>query len=458
MERSSDWLWFIDDAIGHGTLAFESDSAGRTRRPAAHPVVGEAVSLHVRGASEAALRIMQDAITAGDTDALLVAGQIHFEMGRYDDAASDFQKLVQWSPTSRVANFNHGLALAKTGRWSAAIESLQRAAVRDPERFEIWLTLGLCLLNEQRGEEAATCFKQVLTLRPEYVLGLLGQAAAQFLTGNHRGALNIYQRLLEAQPERWQLMVNALAAATALGDTEMMVDLSHRILRIQPEHVPALTIVAANAIKQEDFESARTWLAGLAEAELQSFDNWFNLACCCERLNELEQAEEAYGRALELCPHAPDALAGRARILTRLRRFVAAKADWELLLAFGTEPAARSEAAVALVEIAFEQDNVAEALRRASDPAVEDAGVFYRVAWRCHEDGLIDEAAGFYRRTIERDPRSSGAYLNLGRILATRGEDERSRELLMTAIRIDPSLAETYFAFRGDSRCCLSEG
>jgi protein O-GlcNAc transferase len=450
MERSQEWLWFSDEELDHRPLAVDTEVSSRSR-PVSNRALAEAVRLHLGHASEAALELVAPAIAAGDSDALLLAGQIHFELGRFKEAASDFAQLGQSRPSSRVASFNQGLALARLRHWTPAIDCLRRAAVRDPERFEIWYTLGICLLRERRAEEAAACFGQVLKLRPEYVPGLLGHAAALQLAEEHQQALAVYERLIDSQRERPELFLNAMAAASALNDRKKICELARRLLQAEPRHPTALAALASDAIEQDDLANAVIWYRALAEAEPRTFENWFNLACCYERTGHDEQAAGAFGRALELEPAACDALQARARCLLRLGRQAQAKADWESLLRVARAPEFRSAAAAALAAIATGQGDLAEALRLESEADIADAGILHSLAWCCHRDGQLDEAARLYRKALDIDPDRAGARFNLGLILECEDERQTAREHLATAIRTDPKLAGSYFAMRQES-------
>ena len=455
IEHSVEWLWFIDEELAHKPLAVDPDMPRRAKRPASQPALGEAIRLHLGGAPEAALDLLQPAIAACDSDALFLAGQIRFELGRFEDAAAAFRKLGEWCPGSRIASFNHGLALAKLRKWTSAIEWLQRAAVRDPERFEGWFALGVCLLGERRGDEADACFHQVLKLRPEYVPALLGHAVALHLQGEYLGALAIYQRLLESQPERPELLANALAAASALSDRKTSGELARRLLRVLPGHPAALAEVASAAIEQGNFVDGARWCSALAEATPGSFENWFNLANCRQRAGQHGDAIRAFDHALELRPEDADTLEGRADALfasglvhAQLGRWGPAASAFEQCLA---HPSLKAAATDALTLIAIEQCDIEQALRRHQETGIGDPAVLYNLAWFCHRHGRLDDARRLYCQVLEKEPGRAEALLNLSYILAWRGDHEDAEELLKAAIRIEPGLAGSFYAVRGES-------
>lgn len=333
MTRDSDqWLWFIDDELVQECLSVDRFESHANKRASIHPALTEAVQLHLDGAANKALGALTAAVSEGDVDALLLAGQIHAELKRFDEAAKDYARLAELCPSHRVASFNQGLCLAKLRQYPAAVECLQQAALRDPSRAEVWFTLGICLISVRRESEAVTCFEHSLNLRQEYVPALLGHAAALHLSARHGDALQIYERLLQVQPERKELLQNALAAAQACGDCEKSNEFGIRLLAVNPDDEFALAALASNALNRRQFPEAIQFLKQRASADPLCFENWFNLAVCYQRTGRPAEAAEAFRQALALNPQDPEALEGRAAGLAAIGERSEATDAWDILL------------------------------------------------------------------------------------------------------------------------------
>lgn len=313
MQPAPQWLWFVDDDLVHKFLALDPENPRLAKRASAHPALTTAVRLRLEGKPDRALEQLRPALDAGDEDALLLAGQIRFELCRFDEAAATYGELAESCPANRVASFNQGLCLARLHRWTAAIDCLQKAAVREPERMEVWLTLGICLLNAKRTPGADACFKQALKLRPDYVPALLGRAAAFQLLGDAAGALAIYDKLLQAQPERLEILANAVGAAAALRDHERVSELARRLLELKPRHPAACVALASVAMDRGEYPEAVRRCTELTQIMPDSFDNWFNLGVCYQHTGEHQLAVAAFERSLEIDGKSADAWEGKAR-------------------------------------------------------------------------------------------------------------------------------------------------
>ena len=63
------------------------------------------------------------------------------------------------------------------------------------------------------------------------------------------------------------------------------------------------------------------------------------------------------------------------------------------------------------------------------------------------ETGRITSARILYERLRDMQPASPEICVNLGRVLASAGEDEEAQECYANAILLDPSYGNAYFNF-----------
>ncbi len=468
------WLWFVDDDLVHTFLALDPENPRLAKRASAHPALTAAVRSRLDGQPDRAIEQLRPAIEAGDEDALLLAGQIRFELCRFDEAAATFGLLAERQPANRVASFNQGLCLARLHKWPQAVDCLQKAAVRDPERMEVWLVLGVCLLNAKRTPGADACFKQALKLKPDYVPALVGRAVAFQLLGDHAGASAIYERLLEAQPDRVELLANAVGAASAAGDHERTRALANRLLELKPGHPAAGIALASSALARGDYPEAIRLSTELTRALPDSADNWFNLGLCHSRVGRHDAAVEALDRALEIDGANADAHEARARACLAAGRTGEAIRSWEAVVReapdrigawFQMGRAHYESGEWQAAAAAFEQctqrgvDYPAEAvvnlglsrwkagMREEARDALEFALV-REAGCREAQAALVaieieaGDAAAAVRRYREFNARDPEMVYNLALLCHERGELKDAAQFYRKAIEFDPGLAE----------------
>jgi superkiller protein 3 len=325
------WLHFVDDELVNRPLAHDTGVVSTKKRPGAWPGLGEALRLYERGEVDAAFDCLTPALTAGDPDAHLLAAQIRVEAGRFEDALLEYRRFAELCPENRFTSFNEGLCLLAARDFGTAVDCFERSAVRDPDRWEVWFSLGIALVHQRRGSEAEACFKHVLRLNPEYVPALAAQAAALQIANCHADALAIYERLLEHDPEQPELLANALSSALATRH-DQTTSLATRLLAVSPSNLQALIALAGVALDKRLFSEAIRYSSEIAKLDPTLAQNWYNLGECYRRTGRHAEAVQAFEHAIEREPHDLEALEAKARSLTVLGRTAEAQRDWESLL------------------------------------------------------------------------------------------------------------------------------
>ncbi|MEQ8167516.1 MAG: tetratricopeptide repeat protein [Candidatus Eremiobacterota bacterium] len=63
----------------------------------------------------------------------------------------------------------HGVKLFNEGKYEEAIYCYDRALVRDPDSYQIWINKGNAYFKPGNYEKACGCYNEVLKHKPEYV-------------------------------------------------------------------------------------------------------------------------------------------------------------------------------------------------------------------------------------------------------------------------------------------------
>lgn len=397
---STQWAWIGDERPVQTQLNVERFDSERPGHPASDAAVVIALRLRLEGLPQEALRVLST--VKDDLDALLLGGQILFEMEQFEEAAERYAELSRRDADHPFASFNHGICLARHGNWKAAAESLQRAVVLNPDMPKAWFALGVCLLNQGLSTEAKSCFSRSTKIAPDYAPALFGLAAALQVQGKHSEALAIYERMLETQTDGKELLSNALAAAMDAGDTSMAATFATRLLRVHTQSPAALFALFSLAADRGDFRDAANWCTQLAEAKPESFDDHFNLGVCYQRLGRYNDGVGAFENALELKSDETEALEGLAQCLSELSD-ARAKDVWRRLL-----------------ELVPEQHDY-----------------WFRLGLLHFDSGELKDAANAFETCVRLTPDSLDAWLNLATTRCSSGETDRALEAYKTALSLD---------------------
>ncbi len=403
------WVWLSDEALEDAPLKVESDDPGDHRR-AAHPSVVRGLELHLRGETERALAELSTAAAAQESraEALLLSGQILFERGRFEEAAERFRKLAEAAPDHRTAQFNRGVALVRLGRWGEAVDCFQRAAIAAPERAAAWFGMGVSLLHERRGAEARAAFEQSLKLRPGHVPSLAGEAAALQMEKKYPAALAIYRRLLAEQKDVPELLANALSAAVEARERNLVREWAGRLLELDPACPAPWLAQAVAAIDAGDLREGARFADRFARSEPESFEDWYNLGLCYQRLDRPADAFRAFEQAAALRP---------------------AHADTRKLLTL----------------LAIELKDVEAAARYHQSLGGKSWEISFQLGLLFQDERRLKEAADLYREALRLKPDCVEALINMGHVLRELGQPDKARDCWRKAVELRPEIASQYF-------------
>lgn len=212
-----------------------------------------------------ALPHLRAALANGPADPFLTIELVRvlIALGELDEAATllDQLRLPGKEPLRLRA-----MLLQRRGAFAEAASLYQDIVSADPQDFESWGNLGICLLTTDRAPEALAAFSRSLGLRPDRLAVRQKWVEAHFVAGTGELALAELRNLARKDPSDANLWV-------AIGHVERLLDRPDESLAaieqaLQCDEFNADALVAlAEAVEQrndlERFESAVTRIAKL---------------------------------------------------------------------------------------------------------------------------------------------------------------------------------------------------
>ena len=144
---------------------------------------------------ETVLRRTPDDVGLHDDVALL-----YLEVGRIDNAISQFTESTRLVPGKAAAHFNLGTALVAAGRMNEAMVRFRKALELDPDYTPSLNNLGSLLAASGQLEEAAACYRRVLEIAPRSAPALNNLGSVLMRLDRAEEALTYLRRALEINP------------------------------------------------------------------------------------------------------------------------------------------------------------------------------------------------------------------------------------------------------------------
>jgi len=127
-------------------------------------------------------------------------GTVYNGTGKYEEARTEFERVLQRDSTSDDAYRGLGLAYERMGKFDEAEQTYRRAIQVRPDYWGGYNVLGAFLHRRARYDEAAKIFAQVIALAPDNVRGYSNLGAMMLLQGRYGDAVPLLQRAVAIRP------------------------------------------------------------------------------------------------------------------------------------------------------------------------------------------------------------------------------------------------------------------
>jgi tetratricopeptide (TPR) repeat protein len=235
------------------------------------------------------------------------------------------------------------------------------------------------------------------------------------------------------------------------NDIKEAQNLYNKILEIDPNHSQALNNIAVIFTNLKDYQKAKKYFEKAIKINPNYADAHYNLGNIFKDLGEHQKAKECYEKAIELNPNHVDAHYNLGAIFGDLGENQKAKECYEKAIELNPNH----------VDAHYNLGNIFKDLRESQkakdcfekaieiDPSFEHAlnnlGVIFQ---RLGEDQKAKEC---YEKAIELNPNYPAAHYNLGNIFKDLRESQKAKDCFEKAIEIDPNFVAPYWNLHGQS-------
>ncbi len=209
-------------------------------------------------------------IAPGNADARFQTGYLALDSKDYKRAEQMFGDLYRNNPKDLRALLGFAETLATQGKMGDAIQHVNGAIGRDPQRQDLKLALGSLYVRGARFDEAIGIYKKLAESSPKSGELMYRLAETQRRKGDVNTAVESFQRASQLAPNDPRPLLQLGMLMDGTGRREQAKPYYEQILKIQPDHPVALNNLAfIKAEEGTDLDEALT-MAQKARQKLPS--------------------------------------------------------------------------------------------------------------------------------------------------------------------------------------------
>ena len=227
--------------------------------------------------------------------ALHLLGVIAHQMGKNDIAVELITRAIAIKSDYVEAHSNLGNALQGLGKLDEAVVSYHKALAIKPDYAEAHSNLGIALKDQGKLDEAVASHRKALAIKPDYAEAHSNLGNAFKDLGKLDEAVASYHKALAIKPDFAKAHYNLGLALQDLGKLDEAVASYHKALAINPDYAEAHRHMAGmkkHSEYDEDIRAMEKAYAKPAISDEQRMHLAFGLGKAFE---DLQQFEKAFG-------------------------------------------------------------------------------------------------------------------------------------------------------------------
>jgi tetratricopeptide (TPR) repeat protein len=257
--------------------------------------------------------------------------------GRFDEALTRLDKLVQKNPDNAVLRFERAMVMLDASRNDAAEAELRKVVQLQPNFYDAERILGRLLLDRAGSDrakidEALTHLQAAFTNHPDDLV--TGMAVSQIFmgTGRNAEAEKVLATMIERVPDNRLVNYTYAQVLTKLGRGDEARKYLERAVEVDPTFGQAAMQLVDIYQKSNEFERAAEVLQPLVNEDPNNLDLRRQQALLYLRGGEAEKARVAFGMVVDADPKDTRSQYYLAEALTDLEQYEQADKIYKKLL------------------------------------------------------------------------------------------------------------------------------
>jgi tetratricopeptide (TPR) repeat protein len=285
---------------------------------------------------------------------------------------------------------------------------------------------------------------------------VLQQAVDAHKAGHLKEAHRMYDVILNVQPKHPDANHNTGLLTVGLGKIELALPFFKTALEVNPSMAQFWYSYIVALIKLERLTDAKSSLdkaksKGIKGADFDQLEQklndagaYNNMGTALQKQNRLEEAIEAYKKAIELRPDYAEANNNIGVALQAQNRPEEAIEAYKKAIELRPDDANTYYNMGIALQAQNKLEEAIEAYKKAIVIMPDDANTYYNMGIALQAQNKLEEAIEAYKKAIAIKPDDANTYYNMGIAFKEQGKLEEAVEAQSKAIELRPDYAEAY--------------
>ena len=294
-------------------------------------LIRSGLDLHKKGKYNEAAQIYEKALKreSNNFDALQLMGVLSAQTKKYLKAVNYLTKALEINPTHAACFSNRGNALMELGRLDEALSDYGRAVYISSGYAEAYCNMGVVLFKQGKLEESVVSYERAIEIKPDYAEAYSNLGNALKDLGRLEESANSFARAIEIKPDYAKAFSNFGNVLKELKLFDQAIASYERAIALDPSYAEAYSNLGVTLQASKRLNEALTSYERAIALDPYFVEAYSNLGNLLKENNQLEDALEIYGRAIEIEPNNPEAYSNRGVTLQELGRFEEAVANFD---------------------------------------------------------------------------------------------------------------------------------
>lgn len=257
----------------------------------------------------------------GDAQDLLNQGYSLGLLGRYEEALTSFDKVIELDPNKPLAWLGRGMALSDLRRYDEALVSYDKVIELDPYDASAWSLKSWLLAKLGRYDEALISYDKTIELDPNDALAWCNRGASLLNLERYDEALISYDKGIELDPDDALAWYNRGVSLSKLERYSEALVSYDKSIEFDPNYAPTWNNRGVSLGMLERYDEALTSFDKAVELDPNDALSWNSRGWVLANLGRHDEALSSCNKAVELGEQSWQVFFNQAEFLLALNRW-----------------------------------------------------------------------------------------------------------------------------------------